>query len=486
MNIDNNNAVIQREANCLSRFDRLTAKRELLKIIAVLAAVSVVEAFDLGLIGQTVLVLKQIWHLTASQTGLLATCSTIGVVLGTLSCGFLSDRYGRKRVLFWAVFVFTLFTFMGPLVDNFYWVVGMRFLSGLGSGAVFPIPYLYISELVGAKQRGVIFGYCNAILVLSYILPSAFGAWAVASFPLETAWKLPFLVGGMPIVMLWFIHKYMPESPRWLLRKGRLAEAESLVKRLESSMGLPHDTEYVDPQILSAVRESRSADRPRASWVMLFKPPYLIRSIVSWTMFSAALVFWYVVMVYAPTILTAKGFQMSSSVLMGGIMMVIGGVSGIICGHLIEKYGRKNMYIWLASLSAACSALLTMVSSLWAWLLVGTALAFFGNGIFSICKLYIAEQYPTEIRGIGAGMGEAVSRICGGVLATYFIAFLIASGDRDAVFWFLAGCYAVSIILLALFGQETMGKSVDATGSANASSESGKASSNNEPACEVQ
>ena len=335
-----NQSLIHREANCLSRFDRLPVKSEMLKIIAVLAAVSVVEAFDLGLIGQTVLVLKQIWNLGPAETGLLATCSTIGVVLGTFSCGFLSDRYGRKRVLFWAVFIFTVFTFMGPLMENFYWVVAMRFLSGLGSGAVFPIPYLYISELVGAKQRGVTFAYCNSILVLSYVLPSSFGAWAVATFPLEVAWKLPFLVGGLPIVMLYFIHKYMPESPRWLMRHNRHDEAEALVERLESSLGMEHDKNYMDPAILTAVNEARSGNKPKVSWTMLFKPPYLSRTIVSYSMFSAALVFWYVVMVYAPTILTGKGFQMSSSVLMGGLMMAIGAVAGMVCGHMIEKYGH--------------------------------------------------------------------------------------------------------------------------------------------------
>ena len=80
-----NESLIHREANCLSRFDRMPVKSEMLKIIAVLAAVSVVEAFDLGLIGQTVLVLKQIWNLGPAETGLLATCSTIGVVLVILA-----------------------------------------------------------------------------------------------------------------------------------------------------------------------------------------------------------------------------------------------------------------------------------------------------------------------------------------------------------------------------------------------------------------
>ncbi len=267
--------------------------------------------------------------------------------------------------------------------------------------------------------------------------------------------------------MLYFIHKYMPESPRWLMRHNRHDEAEALVERLESSLGMEHDKNYMDPAILTAVNEARSGNKPKVSWTMLFKPPYLSRTIVSYSMFSAALVFWYVVMVYAPTILTGKGFQMSSSVLMGGLMMAIGAVAGMVCGHMIEKYGRKPMYIILALLTAGCSILLTMVESLNAWLIVGTALAFFGNAIFSICKLYIAEQYPTELRGTGAGLGEAVSRICGGVLAAYFIAFLIASGNQHAVFWFLAICYLVSTALLAIWGQETMGKSVDATGSSS-------------------
>lgn len=453
-----------KEANCLSRFDRLPLSRDVLKIVAVLAAVSVVEAFDLGLIGQTVLVLTQLWNLSPQDTGLLGTCSTLGVVLGTFSCGFLSDRYGRKRVLMWATFIFTLFTLLGPLVESFSWVVTMRFLSGLGAGAVFPIPYLYISELVGSKHRGVVFAYCNSILVMSYVIPSTFGAWAVANFPLETAWKLPFIVGGLPVVMVLVIWKCMPESPRWLMKHGRADEAVALVERLERSAGVVPDANYVDPNIVAALNEPYKAGAVQANWRMIFKPPYLSRTVVSWTMYTAGLIFWYVVMVYAPSILRAKGFQMSSSVLMGGVMMAIGGVAGIVCGHFIDKYGRKPLYAIFAGLAAVCSAVLAMVDSVVVWVAVGAGLAFFGNGIFSICKLYIAEQYPTALRGTGAGLGEATSRILGGVLATYYIAFILAHGGQSAVFWFLAVAYVVAIVLLMFWGQETAGRSVDTTG----------------------
>ena len=229
-------------------------------------------------------------------------------------------------------------------------------------------------------------------------------------------------------------------------------------------MNIAHDPDYVDPAILAAVKESRSESKPKAHWTMLFKPPYLSRTIVSYTMFSAALVFWYVVMVYAPTILTAKGFQMSSSVLMGGLMMAIGAIAGMVCGHLIEKYGRKPMYILFALLTAAASIGLTLVESLESWLVIGTILAFCGNALFSICKLYIAEQYPTVLRGKGAGCGEAVSRIFGGVLSAYILSFFLDIGSVNIVFWYMAACYMVAVVLLAVWGRETMGRSVDDTG----------------------
>lgn len=457
-------ARILQEANCLSRFDRLPFRGRVVGIIGLLAFISIIEAFDVGLIGQTVLVLKSLWGLSPAETGLLGTSSTCGVVLGTFCCGCLSDRFGRKIVLMVAVVEFTLFTLITPLVENLTWVVALRFLAGLGSGAVFPIPYLYITELIGAKMRGVVFGYCNSILVFAYILPSGVGAWAVANFAPETAWKIPYIVGGMPIMAGYLIHRYMPESPRWLIRNGRMNEALRLVEQLESSVGMAPDPHYVDKSIVKALTESRGAAMD--NWRLLFTPPYLIRTIVSWSMFAAALVFTYVVMVYTPTILQQKGFSGARSVLFSGVMMSIGVVSGIICGHLIDRYGRKVMYIFFAGLAALFSILLSIVEEPQLFLVLGIVFAFCGNGLFSICKLYIAEQYPTQLRGKGAGFGEAACRVFSGVISAYCLAFFLDHGSQNVIYWYMAAAYLTAIILLSVWGKETMGKSVDTTGSA--------------------
>ena len=107
------------------------------------------------MIGQVVAVLKKIWDLDASTLGLLGSCSTAGVVIGTASAGFLTDRFGRKRILLWGVFIFTFFTLIGSLYENLAWIVTMRFIGGLGAGAVFPIiaDGAEITMKIGKKGR---------------------------------------------------------------------------------------------------------------------------------------------------------------------------------------------------------------------------------------------------------------------------------------------------------------------------------------------
>ena len=161
---------------------------------------------------------------------------------------------------------------MGPLMENFYWVVVMRFLSGLWFGRRLPpsrtctFPSWWGPS--SAASPCLLQFHPRALLCAAVFLRRL----GRATFPLEVAWKLPFLVGGLPIVMLYFIHKYMPESPRWLMRQNRHDEAEALVERLESSLGMEHDKNYMDPAILAAVNEARSGNKPKVSWTMLFNP----------------------------------------------------------------------------------------------------------------------------------------------------------------------------------------------------------------------
>ena len=198
---------------------------------------------------------------------------------------------------------------------------------------------------------------------------------------------------------------------------------------------------------------------------MLFRPPYLSRSLVSWSMFSAGLITWYVVMVYVPTILTTYGFELSNSVILAGAMTVLGGVGSVVMGPLADRYGRKPVWSIYVIITIICLFLLTSTESIVMLLLIGAVVAFFGTGIMPICKVYVAEQYPTELRGVGTGFGEAVSRVVGGVLATYYLAFFLAMGGVKAVFIFMAVAFGIAMVALWLWGQETARRSVEDTAS---------------------
>ena len=458
---------IHKEANLISRLDRMPMNKSVMLLVGLLSWCWVMEAFDIGMIGQVVLVLKNLWHMDAGTIGILGSCSTAGVVIGTACAGFLTDRFGRKKILLWGVFIFTFFTLVGSAIADLWWIVSMRFIAGLGAGAVFPLPYLMISEIAPARHRGILVCICNAVLTAAYVLPTLCGSWAIRNFPLETAWRVPFIVGGIPIITIWFFHKYLPESPRWLMKRGRHEEVRRLVERLEKSAGVEHDDNFVDPQVLRNLQRTetdRSVSRA-ANWRMLFQPPYLSRSLVSWSMFSAGLITWYVVMVYVPTILTTYGFELSNSVILAGAMTVLGGVGSVVMGPLADKYGRKLVWSLYVIITIISLFLLTSTESITALLCIGALVAFFGTGIMPICKVYVAEQYPTELRGVGTGFGEAVSRIVGGVLATYYLAFFLAMGGVKAVFIFMAVAFGIAIIALWLWGQETAGRSVEDTAS---------------------
>lgn len=457
-------SIVQREANLLSRLERMPLNGKLLGIVAMLAWCWVMEAFDLGIVGQVVLVLKQIWTLEPGTIGLLGTCSTAGVVIGTMCAGFLTDRFGRRRILLWGVFIFTFFTLIGAIYTNIAWIVTMRFLGGLGAGAVFPLPYLMLAEIAPAKHRGMLVCVTNAILTFAYFLPTWCGAWAIKNFSLEVAWRVPFVVGGLPILTLFLLYKLLPESPRWLMQQGRHDEVQVLVEDFEKCSGVAHDEAYVSPTILAQVtrmHDEQGSCRP-AGWKDILTPPLLSRSLVSWGFYTAGLITWYVIMVYVPTILNVYGFEPSSAVIMTGYMMIIGGMGAIVMGFLTDRFGRKLLGSIYVGVTVVCLIILMDKSlSQNVVLLVGALAGFFGIGVLPVCKVYIAEQYPTELRGVGTGMGEAVARILGGVLATYYFAFFMSFGGLTAVFIFMALAFSVTILALWIWGTETARKSVE-------------------------
>ena len=460
--VETKHSVSHEQINLLSRLDRIPITRSTLGIMGLLALVWVIEAFDIGIVGQVVLVLRKLWKLTPGDIGLLGISSTIGVVIGLYSAGPIVDKFGRKMVLIWGVVWFTVFTVIGAAFFNLYWIVAMRFVAGLGEGAVFTLPYLMISEFCGSKKRGTLGSTANAILCAAYVIPAIVGAWALAKFDLNVAWRVPFLAGGAPIILVYFLAKWCPESPRWLLQRGRAREVRSLVEKLEREAGLASDANFVNQIVADSL--STPAAQQKTSVSALFKAPYLSRSMVSWSLYLATIMFWYIMLVYGPTIFADKGFKMGSAVMFAGTMTVIGAFGEVLIGHLTDTFGRKPVYL-IFTIFSIVGCLLIAESHTTSTLIVGGVIAaFFGFGTLPVAKVYIAEQYPTYLRGAGTGVGEASARLLGGILAPYYIPFVLSRGGVRGVFWFAGATFLVVVIPFMIWGRETAGISVDQAG----------------------
>lgn len=456
----------QQEANLLSRLDRIPITKTIIQIIALLSSVWIIEAFDIGIVGQVVLVLKKIWNLSPGDVGLLGTSSTVGIVIGLYFAGPLIDRFGRKKILIWGVTSFTIFTLIGAVFPNLYWIVCMRFIAGLGEGAVFPLPYLMISEFVTAKRRATLVSTANAVLCAAYVLPSIVGAWALAQFPMETAWRIPFFAGGIPLITVILFAKWLPESPRWLLQRGRMDEVTRLVEKLESEAKIPSDPSYINQGILNSMVSP--AGGKVGSIATLFKPPYLSRSLVSWGLYTATIMFWYVMLVYGATMFSSKGFAFGSAVMFAGTMTVIGAFGEVLIGHLSDKHGRKPVYLIFSIVSTVGCMVMAEANAMTMLVIGACVAAFFGFGTLPCAKIYIAEQYPTHLRGAGSSVGEAAARFLGGILAPYYIPFILAEGGVNAVFWFVGLAFIFFVIPFMIWGRETANMSVEESGATGA------------------
>ena len=450
------------QANLLSRIDRLPVTPTVKRVVGLLLLAWLCEAFDIGIVGTAVLALTELWNLSPSQVGLLGAASTAGIVIGLVPAGRLADVYGRKRVLVIGTVVFSIFTLVGGLFGSYWAVVGCRFLAGLGQGAVFPIPYLMAAELLAPRRRATAVGWQNGTLVMGYVIPSVVGAYALSALPPDLAWRLPFLVGGLPLLLAPALVKWLPESPRYLLKTGRDAEARAFVERLEREAGVEPDPSFVNPAVAHFLERERGGER--VPFRALLEQPYFGRGLVAGLAYMGALGVWYALLTYSPVIFREQGFSSSGALGLVAGLMTVGAIGNVVQGYASDRYGRKPLYGLYAFVAAVAFVLLSLSTAPVFVILCGSVAAFFGVGIFPVAKTYLAEQYPTWLRGLGTSTGESFARLVTGIVIVFYIPQILAAYGPSAIFAG-AGIFLGLLVLPAMiWGRETANVSIEESG----------------------
>jgi putative MFS transporter len=245
-----------------------------------------------------------------------------------------------------------------------------------------------------------------------------------------------------------------------LAANGRVREAEDLVGRIEAQAVRSTGRPLHEPPA-----ESAAADRPDVNvpWRTIFRPPQLKRTFVAWIMFFGTLPAFYALLTFAPTLMVGQGFALASSLGFVAALQLTGGIGGLVQGFMADAWGRKPLIMLYAVLAAVGVALLAVGSWLPVLFAGGALLGFFGLGIFPVAKLYVAEQFPTPVRGFGTGSTEGFGRFFGGVVFVSLVPYISQLGGTDLVLWVVCGILLVACFLTVLiFGRETKGVSIDA------------------------
>jgi MFS transporter, putative metabolite:H+ symporter len=452
---------IQEQENLLARLDRLPVNRHVLLLVLLLGIVWILEAFDIGIIAPVLFIIRNQWHLEPSTIGLIGSAGTLGIVLGLLPAGRIADRYGRKTTLLWGIIIFSVFTFIASFAQSVTVIVVCRFLAGLGQGAVFPVPYLLLSEFVNKRWRGTAVGYANALLGFSYGLNTLAGALVVGHLAPETAWRVLLMIGGLPILMVPVIIKYLPESPRFLLKAGKIETVRSFVEQLENLSGVPHDEQLIDAEALKVLQYSATR---KVSMFDLFRPPYLQRCVIAFTALLSPFVTFYVITIYGPTIIHRMGASPQNALYYTSGLLFLTVISTAIAGSIGDKISRRwglGVIMTITTLGTIALGLPLPTAAVVVAAIVVWSCDYAG---FPLAKLYMAEQFPTRLRGSGVMLGESVTRFIGGVVLVYLFPILNAQLGQGTLFVILGILTEICILPILLFGFQTSGISVEQTG----------------------
>jgi putative MFS transporter len=443
-----------RSAESISaRLERLPVTRRLSTIRLVIGAATFFDAYTVLAIAFAMPVLVREWKLSSSEVGMILSFGYLGQLFGALVFGWLAERIGRLRVLWLTITLFVAMDIACLFATGAVPMMICRFLQGIGTGGEVPVASAYVNEMVGASKRGRFFLLYEVIFPVGLMFAGVVGYFLVPVY----GWRAMFVVGLVPSVLMIPLRLLMPESPRWLAARGRVAEADAIVLALERSaerQGL----------VLPAPPPAQPLTRASSDWRELFRGRYRGRTLTIWALWFCTYTVINGLITWMPTLYREVfGLPLQTSLAYGFITSACGVVASIACALLIDRVGRRNWYFAAFALGVLLLGALAILGAgevTHVLVLVSLAYAIVQTIAFSL-YLYSAELYPTRLRAFGIGCGSAWLRL-GSSAGPLLVGYVTASFGVGSVFAVFGGVLAVGAVVTWLFAVETAGKSLEA------------------------
>jgi putative MFS transporter len=445
-----------------ARLDRLPATRTIWKLVALLALGFFFELYDLLYTGYIAPGLVKGGILTTTTRGLFGTTGVAsfiaalfaGLFIGTIACGFLADRFGRRSIFTWSLLWYSAANTVMAFQDTATGLNVWRFIAGVGVGVELVTIGTYISELVPRHIRGRAFACEQAVGFMS-VPVAAFLSYLLvphAPFGLD-GWRWVVLLGATAAGFVWWMRRELPESPRWLAQQGRLAEADRVMTALEAKVAAEYGRPLPAPGAPEPVAPSGSF---RDMWV----PPYRSRTIML-TIFNALqTVGFYGFANWVPTLLIHQGITITTGLLYSSLIAIAAPVGPIIGLFIGDKIERKTAIVVSAGAILVAGLAFSQTQNAVALIALGICLTLASNIMSYSFHAYQAELFPTGIRARAVGFVYSWSRF-----SAIFTAFVIAAVLRGfgtvGVFVTIGGAMAGVMLVIGLFGPRTNGLALE-------------------------
>jgi len=429
------------------------------KIFTAATIGDMLDFFDFLLIAFVLAFIVKDWHLTYGQSAAILLSSGVSAPLGSLFWGWAADKIGRRKVMIATILNFSIPTGLMALTPEHGWLylVICRFFVGFGVTGLYTVDITVVQEFVPASRRGWITGVTTTMLPAGFILGAVLGQYAEPYI----GWRGLFAVGLLPAGLSLLIRAWVPESPHWLMRVGRLSEArQSLAWAL-----------MVDPKGIQLPATAPAVEK--IAWRELFKYP---RSVAAGCLAGLSgtgitgFLLWQVtlfVMVMHVTPTQASGLV---------IWLSLGQIAGrFFCSWISDAMGRR------ASIALTCAIAGIAMSLAGYWndrLLAGFSVfylmimvqQFFGSGSYSIIGPYMAEIWPARLRASGMGLAYGAGNLgkfigpAGLALIAGSSNFVSPQATVDALIPamnYFAIWYVLALVAVLFFGFETRGRTIE-------------------------